>query len=69
MTHVTHFVPHNAGHSNAEPAPARVSLPAPPWGAIDRCARNETAPRNPPIRANREWRDDSLLRWADRSAR
>jgi len=53
-------------HSSVQSAPAMVTLPAPPWGALDQCDRQETAPRGRPILAERDWKADPVLRHADK---
>lgn len=53
-------------HSSVQITPAMVTVPAPPWGALDQCDRSETAPRGRRILADRDWRQDPVLRHADK---
>lgn len=48
------------------PVHATVTIPAPPWGALDRDDRSATRPRQPAIRGARTWQQDGILRHADK---
>jgi hypothetical protein len=48
-----------------QPQTVHVTLPAPPWGALDRDDRAATKPPQSLIRAARTWQQDPVLRHAD----
>ena len=45
-----------------------ITLPTAPF-PVPADDRAETAPRSLPVRDDRHWRKDSLIRWADMCAR
>lgn len=45
---------------------SEISLPSPPWGAICRDDRSATAPSPRMVRGAHCWRDDPVLRHADK---
>jgi hypothetical protein len=51
-----------------QPQTVHVTLPAPPWGALDHDDRSETAPRTQPIRLSGfdPLKHDPTIRHADR---
>jgi hypothetical protein len=64
MTRVKHTV-HATGSPSNPCGLYSVTLPAPPWGALDISDRRETAPQTAPIRGALSWTHDPVLRHAD----
>jgi hypothetical protein len=65
MNTIIHTVTQGCGtYSGAELTQCKITLPAPPWGHIDRDDRRETMPRTLPIKGSRDWRRDQVLRHA-----
>ena len=60
---IAHRIAYNSdGRISGENQTATVSLPAPPWGTLDRDDRRDTAPRAARITGARTIQADPLLR-------